>query len=334
MGLVSYCVSLRRSFFSRSISQKTSPNSENPAYLASTDLSQPESFLAHAHALQCGGIQVGLGIMDGTRASAIREEASKLGMFIEAIVKLPSDKFDRERFEGEVKSAVAAGALAARTTMLPGRRYEFFESMEHYRQFDQKGRQSVELAAPIVEKHRLPLAIENHKDHRATERVALFTAISSEYVGACVDTGNSFALLEDPDQTVEALAPWAMSVHLKDQAIAPHEQGFLLGDIPLGKGFLDLPRMVKTLREAKPKIRFCLELITRDPLIVPVLESKYWRTFPDLPASDLARTMRNVREHGRETLPQVTGLTPQQGVELEDRNIRESLDYSRTVLQL
>jgi len=46
----------------------------------------------------------------------------------------------------------------------------------------------------------------------------------------------------------------------------PCDDGFLVGDAPLGDGFLDLPGMVETLRKAKPGIRFSLEVITRDPL--------------------------------------------------------------------
>ncbi len=64
----------------------------------------------------------------------------------------------------------------------------------------------LEQAAPLAEKHRIPLAVENHKDHRDAQRIALFEHISSEFVGACVDTGNSFALLEDPLETVRRFA--------------------------------------------------------------------------------------------------------------------------------
>ena len=85
---------------------------------------------------------------------------------------------------------------------------ETFESLAEFRRFEERGRRALERAAPIAEKHRVAIAVENHKDHRNDERVALFEHISSEFVGACVDTGNSVALLEDPVDTVTALAPW------------------------------------------------------------------------------------------------------------------------------
>ena len=43
--------------------------------------------------------------------------------------------------------------------------------------------------------------------------------LSSEWIGMCVDTGNSFALCEDPMEVVRAYAPFAFSVHVRDQAV-------------------------------------------------------------------------------------------------------------------
>src|SRR5207248_5436120 len=120
---------------------------------------------------------------------------------------------------------------------------------------------------PVVKKHRVRLAIENHKDRRVPELLDLLKRISSEHVGVCVDTGNNIALLEDPMEVVEALAPFAFSTHLKDMAVKEYEEGFMLSEVLLGDGFLDLKKMVvSVLQEGNPKIQFNLEMITRDPL--------------------------------------------------------------------
>jgi sugar phosphate isomerase/epimerase len=320
LGLVLYCCRLRRRALQRG---------EPPA-----DLYQPENFLKHCRQLGAGGMQAALGVLTGQQARSLREQAEQAGLFVEAIVRPPQERKELERFDAEMQTAAAAGAQAARTTIIPGRRYEYFDSLEMFRRYEAAGRRSLELAAPVAEKHRMPLAVENHKDHRNDERVALLQHIGSEYVGACVDTGNSFALLEDPLETVRALAPWAHSVHLKDQAVQPYEDGFLLGDIPLGKGFLDLKQMIEVLRRAKPAINFSLELITRDPLRVPCLTEKYWATFPDVPGSDLARTLRTVRRGATDNLQQVSSRTPQDQLALEDQNVQQSLDYARSSLGL
>lgn len=320
LGLVLYCCRHRRDWL----------RENEPGF----DLFDPLNFLDHCRSMGAGGMQVALGVLPADEAAGLRRRADDAQRYIEAIVQPPRSPQDVERFAAEMQTAARCGARAARTVIIPGRRYEYFDSLEHYREFAKRGRRSLELAAPVAEKHRVPLAVENHKEQRNDERIALFEHISSEYVGACVDTGNSFALLEDPIEAVEAFAPWAHSVHLKDQILAEYEEGFFLGDIPLGQGAFDLKKMVEILRRAKPEIRFTLELITRDPLEVPCLTEKYWATFPDLPGVHLARTLRYVRTHAAEELPRVSTLSAEERVAREDANVQASLTFARDQLGL
>jgi len=320
VGLVIYCCGLRQRAEKRKDPKR--------------DLFEPLSFLEHCHRLGAGGIQVPLGSWDAECAARVRRQADEYGMYIEGITSPPRDAADLARFEAEMRTAALVGAKAVRTAILPGRRYEFFDSAEQFRQFDRQARRSVELAAPVAERHRVRLAIENHKDHRVAERLDLLKRVSSQWVGACVDLGNSLALLEDPMEVVEAYAPWAMAVHLKDQAVREYQDGFLLADVPLGQGFLDLKRMVDVLRKAKPQLCFTLELITRDPLKVPCLTEKYWTTFAATPARDLARTLRLVRQHQARTLPEVGSRSLEAQVAQEDRNLEESLRFARQRLLL
>ncbi|MBC8289956.1 MAG: sugar phosphate isomerase/epimerase [Planctomycetes bacterium] len=320
LGLVLYC---RR--FRRDLMRKANPD---------FDLYAPQNFLNDCRGIGAGGMQCSLGVLSDQKAAELKDYAALHGLYIEAIVRPPKDKLDIARFDNELKTAVAAGAKAARTTIIPGRRYEQFKTLEDYQKAAANGQRMLELAAPVAERHRMPLAVENHKDQRDAERVALFEHISSEFVGACVDTGNSFALLEDPLETVKAFAPWAHSVHLKDQALQLYDDGFLLADIPLGQGGLDLKSMVAILKKAKPNIHFSLELITRDPLRVPCLKDSYWATLPKLPARNLARTLRYVREHSTDNLQYISKMTDKQKVAREDLNVRQSLDCARNELRL
>lgn len=320
LGLVAYCCRIR---------QETMKRQKPPV-----DLYAPLMFLQHCQAVGAGGMQVALGNLDEAGTRELRDAAERMGLFIEAIISVPQNESDLDRFAAQMKTAVAVNAQAVRTTIIPGRRYEFFDSLEMFREYEAHGKRALERAAPIAEKLRLPLAVENHKDHRNAERVALFEHISSEYVGACLDTGNSVALLEEAVETAQALAPWTHAVHLKDQAVQPYDQGFLLADIPLGEGALNLKKIVDVIRAAKPKMRFCLELITRDPLRVPALTEKYWRTFPDLPARDLARTLRVVYENASERLQYVSRLSPDAQLTLEDANVAASLQYAHKTLDI
>ena len=298
------------------------------------DLFEPLTFLKHCHSLGAGGMQASLGVLTFDRVAQLRDFADEHSLFIDAIVKPPKDKDDLPRFEAEIKTARDVGVLAGRTTIIPGRRYERFKTLAEFREFERRGQQMLELAAPIVEKYRVPFAVENHKDQRIDERIALFKHLSSEFIGACVDTGNSFALLDGAYEPIEALAPYAFTVHLKDQALRGYEDGFLLGDIPLGQGSFDLKRMVEIIRKAKPKVRFALELITRDALKVPCLTDGFFSTMPSSRAIDLARTMRFVRDHPARELQHVSTLPVEQQVQLEDANVAASLQYARAELGL
>ena len=75
---------------------------------------------------------------------------------------------------------------------------------------------------------------------------------------------------------------------------------------------------------------------TRDPLKVPVFGRKYWTTMKDVPASDLARTLKLVRERGvpRERLPSVDSLAPEERAKLEATAISASLAYAGEVLKV
>lgn len=320
MGLVIYSVAHQQRAWKRGV--------------PSRDLSDPLEFLEYCRRLGAGGIQLPLGIRDESSAKTLRAKAEDHGLFVEANVSPPAGESDKDRFEAEIRTAAAAGAQAARTVLMPGRRYEFFDSLDKFRESDERGRRSLEMAAPIVERHRVRLAVENHKTHLAADQATLLRRIGSPFVGACVDTGNNLALLEDPLTVVETLAPLAFSVHLKDQAVQEYAEGLLLADVPLGQGALDVKRMVSILRAAQPQVRFSLELITREPLKVPCLTDKYWVTFPAVPASALARALRWVREHAAPALPQVDPLPLAEQLALEQRQIRQSLDFATAELGL
>jgi sugar phosphate isomerase/epimerase len=297
-------------------------------------LRDPLNYLEHCHKIGAGGVQISIGLRDKAYVRKLRSNAEKYEMFIEGSEGLPRSRSDVERFEKVVRTVKDAGAKIIRI-FFGGRRYEQFDRAEQYKAFAERSRNSLQLAEPVAAKHRIRLAIENHKDWRIPDMLSILERISSEYVGVCVDTGNSFALLEDSMDVVEAYAPWCFATHLKDMAVAEYEDGFLLADVPLGQGLLNLPKMVETLRKANPEINFSLEMATRDSLKVPCLTDKYWATFAKVPGSDLARTLRYVRANASpERLPKVNHLPLDKLVELEEANIKQCLAYAKEHLNL
>src|SRR4029079_12572657 len=94
-------------------------------------------------------------------------------------------------------------------------------------------------------------------------------------------------------ETLRPLLPYTGACHIKDMAVQPYEEGFLLSEVPLGEGFLDIKGMAAILQRKNPNIPLDLEMITRDPLKIPIYTQKYWATFDDtyspLPGRDVAR---------------------------------------------
>jgi len=297
------------------------------------DFTDPIRFVEFCRERGAGGVQLPLGSRDSAYTARLRALIEKHGMYLEGSLRTPKEKADLERFEAELRTAKEAGATVVRTVMLGGRRYETFRTAEQLRTFKEQALRSLRLAEPVLARSRVRLAVENHKDYRAVEQVEVMKAISSEWVGVCVDTGNNLALLEQPLATVEALAPWAMACHLKDMAIEESADGFLLAEVPLGEGFLDLKAIVEVLRKARPAIRFSLEMITRDPLSIPCLRDEFWTTFADVAGLDLARILTLVRKNARK-LPRISTLKEAEQLRVEDENVRRSLEYARKNLTL
>jgi len=288
-------------------------------------------FLEHCHALGAAGIQAQI----NGDIPKVRARAEQLGMFIEAMLPLPKGK-DTAQFERAVLDAKAVGATCARTGALSGRRYETFATLADWQTFVSNSLASLKAAVPILEKHRFAMGLENHKDWTVDEMLAVLKNHSSEYLGACIDFGNNIALLDEPQSVVEKLAPYAITTHVKDMGVEEWKDGFLLSEMTLGEGYLDLARMIAAVRQARPKTRMILEMITRNPLEVPCLKEKYWATFPDRSGIYVARTLQTVQKEGHQLqgLPRVDMLNREAQLRLEDENVKVCLNHAREKLAL
>lgn len=305
---------------------------------AAREAHQPADLVDLCHQLGLGGVETRLPGADGDTIPAFRERLERYRIRLILDVPLPRDSGDVERFDAAVRSGTEAGAYSLHAAMTQ-RRYEEFDTFAAFRaKFEQCQRQ-IELAEPVLRKHRLRLGIENHKGWRSAEQNAWLKRVGSEWVGVHLDFGNNLALCETPEETLENLAPYAVACHIKDMAVEDYDDGFLLSEVPLGEGVLDLPHWVTSLRARHPEIVFDLETITRDPLRIPVFTKKYWLTFDDtyspLPGRDLAQVLDLVRKNRpKSPLPLITGLTVAEQASLEDENNRKSINYARAKLGL
>jgi 3-oxoisoapionate decarboxylase len=305
---------------------------------ASRKSGKPLNMLEYCNSLGLSGAETTLPNADTATVLALRTQVETYGMRVVLNTPLPKTPGDLAKFDASVKACKDCGAIAIHAAMTQ-RRYEQFDNFEAFKNNFQQCQKSVELAEPILAKHRIKLAIENHKGWRSAEQAAWMKRVSSEWVGVCFDFGNNIALCETPDQTLKNLAPYTVFCHIKDMAVESYKDGFLLSEVPFGEGISNLKAMVQTLRERDPNMLFCLETITRDPLKIPVFTDRYWATFEDsvspLPARDLAKVLELVRDNPpKKPLPHTTGLSPEEQIKLEDDANHKCIEYGRQYLNL
>jgi hypothetical protein len=116
--------------------------------------------------------------------------------------------------------------------------------------------------------------------------------------------GNNLALLDLPEDLVEALAPFVTNTHKRTWRF---RNTWMVSDAKSARVGIDLPRCVAAVRKVKPKARFSLDMLTRDPLKIPCLTSKYWATFPGAKVQRLTRAINYVRQHAS---PQPLTIVP------------------------
>ena len=222
-------------------------------------------FFERCHALGASGVQTKI---TGDPLQ-LRARAEELGMWLEAMISIRNAT--PETLEHEILQAKAAGCTLARDGLLGGRRYETFRTLSDWNSWKAESLRKLTEAIPIFEKHHFTLALENHKDWTLDEYSGLFKRFESEYFGACLDFGNNLSLLDDVTEPFQAVRPYLKATHCKDVAVASCAEGFLMSEVPLGEGILDLPSLLAPLANHQPHVHLSLEMITRDPLLVPCL---------------------------------------------------------------
>jgi len=186
----------------------------------------------------------------------------------------------------------------------------------------------------------IKLAIENHGDFLAAELKRLIEEAGPEAVGCCLDTGNPVAVLEDPLETLEVLAPYVATTHVRDSVVWEHPRGAAFQWVALGDGTIDFKEWTARFAELCPGVPLQLEIITgRPPQVLPFLEPPFWKTLPGRTGAELARFLKLVR-NGRPFMGSMViagsgGVPPEYEAALRVQqryDIERSVAYARDVL--
>ena len=292
----------------------------------------------YAHEKGLGAAHTSLpGDLDPAAVKKLRDQIERYDMRLTVGLRTPRADADLAKYEAAVKAASEMdGRVVCVHDPFSGRRYEQFKSAAEFHVFDAACKAAVRRVEPILRKYKMPLAIENHKGWRSEELAAWVRSTGSEYVGVCLDLVNNVSLIETPQQTMDILAPYTIFVSFKDVGVDFYNDGILLSEVAFGDGLLDLAGIVARFQKKDPKMLFQLEMLTRDPLKVPIFTEQYWKVYDEKsPASsrDLAMLVGWVRNHPPKVpLPMTSGLKPAEVLALEDKLNQRCIDYARANL--
>ncbi|MBN9656681.1 MAG: sugar phosphate isomerase/epimerase [Acidobacteria bacterium] len=190
----------------------------------------------------------------------------------------------------------------------------------------------------------MKIIIEVHKDLLAWELKQVVETAGKEFVGVYMDTGNPVFVLEHPMTTLETLAPHICSLHLRDSVVYETPRGVAVQWVPLGEGVVDFKAIMARARELCPNVYVYIKPITgRPPAILPYLEPGFWKMYPDMRGSDLARFLALARQghpyEGHVVIEDVPGRpVPPEFVEAlkfqQKEHMERSVEYGKKVLDL
>jgi sugar phosphate isomerase/epimerase len=135
------------------------------------------------------------------------------------------------------------------------------------------------------------IAIENHAgDMQARELKSLVEAAGPEYVGVCIDSGNAVWTIEDPHLTLETLAPYVLTSHMRDSYVFNSPQGTAVQWSRMGDGNIGMDDYLRKYVAQCPGKAVSLEVIVSGtPRIFNYRNPQAWELFRTTPAWEFAR---------------------------------------------
>lgn len=103
--------------------------------------------------------------------------------------------------------------------------------------------------APRYASAGVSLAVETYEQVTTPDLVEIITRVDNPAVGICGDPSNTIAILEQPAQVIDLIAPLVNNLHVKDFAFRRREDsiGFELIGAPLGTGLLPVDQLYERI---------------------------------------------------------------------------------------
>ena len=177
----------------------------------------------------------------------------------------------------------------------------------------------------------LKVAIENHAgDMQAREVKMLIEGAGTDFVGSCLDSGNPLWTIEDPHLTLETLAPYVLTSHVRDTAVWIAPQGAAVAWTRMGEGNIGMEDYIREFAAKCPGRALSLEVIVMGPRFYNYRDPKFWDAYRKTPAWEFARFLA-LAEKGtpREAPPRLSG---EAAVARELEDVEASIRWTKAFL--
>jgi 3-oxoisoapionate decarboxylase len=178
----------------------------------------------------------------------------------------------------------------------------------------------------------LKVAIENHAgDMQAREVKMLIEAAGADFVGSCLDSGNPLWAIEDPHLTLETLAPYVLTSHVRDGAVWNTPQGAAVAWTRMGEGSIGMEDYIREFAGKCPGRPLSLEVIVTGPRAFNYRTPKFWDAYRKTPAWEFARFLALAEKGAPREAPPRLEREAAAAREIED--LETSLRWTKSFLE-
>lgn len=181
----------------------------------------------------------------------------------------------------------------------------------------------------------LRIGIENHQDF-GSEELLTFAGEAGHNVGIVLDTGNPFAVGEDPLAFTGRVAPRLFHVHLKDYRAQFTDKGYRLIRCAIGDGCVPLRDMVDVISRHAPAlpVTASLEPAALDARHIRLFTPEWWEGYAPRDARELATALgrlrhRGVDDHADARTPWEHGASHDDLLAYEHDHLTRSVEFAR-----
>lgn len=275
-----------------------------------------------------------LGGLEPAHLRRVREAAQRLGLELEIGMRsiCPSSKlFDpsqgtaEEQLSRMIDAARVAGSPIVRAVM--GSRFDRGGEVPIEAHMANTVRVLRAVRGRAVDAG-VRIAMENHGgDMRAAELKMLIEEAGTDFVGACLDSGNLPMTLDVPLAGLETLAPYVLTSHLRDSEIWRTPRGVAVRWVPTGEGNVGIQEYLRRYIELCPGRAISIEMIRIEPRHLDCLEPDFWSAFRSVTGEELARYLA-LAEQGRAPAKAET-LAPEEIAACERRDVEACVHFCR-----